>query len=395
MKKFLYLCGMMLLCTDIMAQIDLNDQNWQRVFHDEFTTPGRTWSSYSFLSSDRKWRAYPGNGVTHGNNHMVYQFTNCVFDVSNSQMKLVAEKDNTGRIPNNDYYLPSWMWVSNGGPGYPPSNGLLYFSGDIDARKDSVIGNDMGFRYGYFEIRCKLPVHKGAFPAFWLHAASCETGNSFYESLDIFEYGWHITRPDLYPGSPYTGFKRRFTCGIHFNDSTCVDSTSLFGKVYPIIPDGSSDLDNYHIFSCEWMPDHVIWYFDGVEMNRYDNPAHIPHRNLVLKTSYGIDNYYKYNQQQEGIWQGPGEMLIDYIRVYQLNWDCTTDEVITCQADLNGFDYAVKKSISITSTLGEPVVSSSDKKTFRVTDSFVVTGPFTVNNGAEFTVIKQLCPPDE
>lgn len=68
---------------------------------------------------------------------------------------------------------------------------------------------------------------------------------------------------------------------------------------------------------------------------------------------------------------------------------------IMAQIDLNGFDYEVKKSISITSTLGEPVVSSSDKKTFRVTDSFVVTGPFTVNNGAEFAVIKQLCPPDE
>ncbi len=68
---------------------------------------------------------------------------------------------------------------------------------------------------------------------------------------------------------------------------------------------------------------------------------------------------------------------------------------IMAQIDLNGFEYEVKKSISITSTLGEPVVSSSDKKTFRVTDSFVVTGPFTVNNGAEFTVIKQLCPPDE
>ena len=92
------------------------------------------------------------------------------------------------------------------------------------------------------------------------------------------------------------------------------------------------------------------------------------------------------------MWEGPGTMTIDYINVYQLNWDCDTDETITCQSDLDNFNYAVKKTISVTSTLNEPVVSRADKVTFRVTDSFEATGPFEVLQGGEFAVILQECP---
>ncbi|MBR4155708.1 MAG: hypothetical protein IKU01_03265 [Bacteroidales bacterium] len=38
-----------------------------------------------------------------------------------------------------------------------------------------------------FGIRCKLLVHQGAFPAFWLWDS--KTGE-YYEEIDIFEYTW-------------------------------------------------------------------------------------------------------------------------------------------------------------------------------------------------------------
>ena len=64
----------------------------------------------------------------------------------------------------------------------------------------------------------------------------------------------------------------------------------------------------------------------------------------------------------------------------------------TCQLDLDNFLYKVKKSISITSTVDEPIVSSTDKVTFRMTNSFDITGPFEVQQGGEFTVVQQDCP---
>jgi len=124
-------------------------------------------------------------------------------------------------------------------------------------------------------------------------------------------------------------------------------------------------------------------------MNEYYNMDSIPHRPLRLKTDYAIDGYFKHGN---AIWLGPSEMVIDYIKVYQLEWDCNTDETITSQSDLDSFDFAVKKSVSITSIVEEPIVGSNDKTTFRVADSFEITGPFEVEQGAEFTVIMQSCP---
>ena len=62
------------------------------------------------------------------------------------------------------------------------------------------------------------------------------------------------------------------------------------------------------------------------------------------------------------------------------------------QIDLNDKNWAVKKTISISSTIDDIKINDTDKVTFRVTDSFEITGPFQVNNGAEFAVIVQNCP---
>lgn len=396
MKKFIYLCSMMLLSMNMLAQIDLDDKNWKCSLYEDFSIAGRTWNPYSFKSSDRLWRAYPGSGVTHGSEKQVYQFTQCRFNDIDETMELVAEYDALGRIHDTNYYLPSWMWISNNGPGYPSSNGLYYFSGEIDYVNRQPRTPEKGiFQYGYFEIRCKLPTHQGAFPAFWLQAADHDSNDDkFYEEIDIFEYSWWITDP-IGPNhnTPGLGSNRCYTSGIYHNltgQSPDMDNES-FARIYYNLPSSSSDLDDWHVYSCEWMPDHVYWFFDGLLVNSYTRQQHIPCHPLILKTNYAIDGYYNHGNT---IWEGPGTMTIDYINVYQLKWDCNTDETIACQSDLDDFDYAVKKTVSITSAVNEPIVSSSDKVTFRVTDSFEITGSFEVQQEGEFTVIQQTCPDD-
>ena len=73
-------------------------------------------------------------------------------------------------------------------------------------------------------------------------------------------------------------------------------------------------MDEYHTFGCEWMPDHVIWYFDGQVVNEFYDKDNIPHRPMNLNVNYAIDNYYRHGGTK---WIGPDEMVIDYIKVYQ------------------------------------------------------------------------------
>jgi beta-glucanase (GH16 family) len=156
----------------------------------------------------------------------------------------------------------------------------------------------------------------------------------------------------------------------------------------------SDSLNHWHTFACEWLPEHVIWYCDGQVINEFHDATHIPHHALVLKANYSIDDYalLNYTRGNPPEWEGTDAMIIDYVKVFQLQWDCDQDEIITSQMALASFNYGVKKSISITPD-GELVkVNGTDKVTFRVTNSFDVTGPFQVDSGGEMTVIVQSCP---
>ena len=391
MKKFLYLCSMMLLSLNMMAQIDLNDRNWDRVFHDEFTKPDRRWENWS-SRPDKKWRAYPGWGITSNDGHQVFQYSNCLFCPDEGTMKIVAKYDDKDSIPNNHYELPGNMHGV-----YPPSDNLFYFSGEIDARRDSILSDTMGIRFGYFEIHCKIPINPGAHPAFWLQAADTASSDSYYEEIDIFEYSWSMGDPNatwLVPVNPnptYTGDPRVYSTAICHNlhGLGVYHETDNYSVEYVRLPNGQEDISGWHTYSCEWMPDHVYWYLDGNLVNSYYNKTRIPRHSLILKTTYAIDGNYNHDNV---VWMGSDTLTIDYIRVYQLGWDCDTDEVIECQNDLTGFDYKVKKSVAITSSIEEVEVGNDDKITFRVADSFEITGPFQANSGCEFTVIRQDCP---
>ena len=53
-----------------------------------------------------------------------------------------------------------------------------YTSGYVDLKKD--------YKYGFFEIRCKQPLGKGLWPAYWFSSAS-STKDGWPPEIDIFE----------------------------------------------------------------------------------------------------------------------------------------------------------------------------------------------------------------
>lgn len=389
MKKFVYLCGMMLLSLNIMAQIDLNDKNWDigHAFLEEFDT-NRSWDENSWISlPDSIWKAYYGN-VIHGIEAQIYQYDHCLFDTTNSMMRIISEYDAYDSIPLYHYQLPSGLMHPNA---YNSHDTLFYFSGELRAW-------NRRFKYGYFEIRCRLPQHKGTFPAFWLQKSSTNSHDPYYEEIDIFEHTRNLLHHSPYwPGynpPPTNDSARVFTTGIYHNlTGESIDFfTESFARNFPLVLPPSNDLSNWHTYSCEWMPGHVFWFFDGDLVNSYYDREHIPCHELTLIVNYAIDRYAIQHGTDIPLWFGSDEMVIDYIHVYQLLWDCNSNETITSQTDLDDFNYAVKKSVSITSTAGQPIVYNGDKVTFRVADAFEITGPFEVDSGAEFTVIIQDCP---
>lgn len=390
----------------MMAQIDQYDLNWIPIVQDSFNTPNRQFDS-TFREPLGKWIAFSPrlcpSGVTKFERHSIYQWNHCVFDPVNSVLRINSEyiRDTPIRCDEQPRYydIPPYsfgrsFWCD------ADRDYLYYYSGMIESLPivdTSYIGIRPPlfgqFRYGYFEIRCQIPVHRGSKSAFWLWDAQ---KNDYYEEIDVFEFSWGF-EDSLVSGyhNPHphgAGHPCCFTSGLYFNkESGSLDPGSSQAREFLMIGDS---LSHWHTFSCEWMPDHVYWYCDGEMVDRYENPDSIPSHPMTLKTCYKINRYAMRGNNLDGApeWKEGGTMVIDYINVYQLKWDCNKDELITCQNDLMGFDYKVKKSIAITSTSGSVSIGNTDKVTFRTTDSFEITGPFQVDSGGELTVIMQSCP---
>lgn len=386
MKKFIYLCSAMLLCMNMMAQIDPYDKNWGTgpVFSDFFDVPNRYFNNM-FQENLGKWISYSKgawpSGVTKPTTNQVYRWNNCQFDDINNHLILHCEYEHNSPIQCGNYDIaPLQGWYCDSS-----HQSLYYYSGIVETQTPM-------FRYGYFEIRCKLPIHKGSFPAFWLwdEKNASQSNDPHYEEIDIFEFSWNIGESPNWIGNPnphglpdpYT-----FTTGIYFNDHGT--EYVSYARNFPSLPYWGSDLSNWHIFACEWMPGYVKWYCDGTLVNEYSISENIPHRYLTLKTNYAIDGKYKYNHT---MWMDNDDMIVDYIIVYQLLWDCDSEETIYNQLDLDNFGYAVKKAISITPSSTNIEVNANDKMTFRVSDGFEITKLFQIDTGAEFTIIRQDCP---
>lgn len=409
MKKFIYLCGMMLLCLNMMAQIDPYDKNWDTIVYDDFDLPNREFDS-TFQEPLGDWISFVPclkSGVTKGNYHQIYQWNYCDIDAAHSELRLnsLFIRD-TPILCNEQPYYYKLPPATYNNISYHCNNDcpyLYYYSGMIESPPQDISEKTNNlppphFRYGYFEIRCKLPIHEGAFPAFWLWDADSKSNpdDKYYEEIDIFEFSWsfedsinnHHHNPHPHgQGNPYC-----FTSGIYYNETStdCGWQTSQ-ARVFPMINDS---LSHWHTYACEWLPEHVIWFCDGNIVNEYHNPDSIPHHHLALKANYAIDRYAMDGHSSENSphWRGSDSMIIDYINVYQLKWDCDTDETIIQHSDLEHFDYGVKKSINITSSIEPVSIGNTDKVTFRATHSFQITGPFQVDNGGEMTVIMQSCP---
>ncbi len=157
-------------------------------------------------------------------------------------------------------------------------------------------GNGFALRYGYFEVRAKLPSSPGVWPAFWLDSFVPSPSPDPSIEIDVFEhYG-------KFPGA--------------FN--TTVTTWPKGGGKPPsnmyikLVPDGTLS-QAFHTYGAEVTPAWTIFYFDGLEYWRVATPSEHKHPLMIL-VDLGLGGGWPIDQTAN-----PSYLEISDIRAYAPN----------------------------------------------------------------------------
>ncbi|MDH3658925.1 MAG: glycoside hydrolase family 16 protein [Alphaproteobacteria bacterium] len=145
------------------------------------------------------------------------------------------------------------------------------------------------FRYGYVEVRAKVPAGQGLWPAIWL----LPTDHDIRPEIDVMEILGH--RPDRIE------MNYHYTSGSAQNEGLNWDG-----------PDFSAD---WHRFAVEWRPDAIIWYVDDKERWRFTKRALIADEPMYLLLNLAVGGDWPGPPDNETVF--PALFEIDYVRILQ------------------------------------------------------------------------------
>ena len=188
--------------------------------------------------------------------------------------------------------------------------GLDYTS----ARMRSLAKGDWTF--GRMEMRAKMPIGQGFWPAFWMLPSDTSIYGPWAASgeIDIVEYIG--SEPDVIFGT------------LHYGASF---PGNVFSSTEYLLPSGTFN-DDFHVFAMEWEFGEIRWYIDGVLFAT---------RNDWFSTGgpfpapFDVDFHLLLNMAVGGNLPGPPdgtsvfpqEYVIDYVRVYEVPNDPPVVEI--------------------------------------------------------------------
>ena len=144
-----------------------------------------------------------------------------------------------------------------------------------------------GFSYGLFEVRARQPSSSTSAPAFWLFGGVPDELDVFESSAEAFSNNFHLA-----PGGYWRPSR------LEDQDCQCL--------YYNTDPTGNLH-EQFHTYGVSWLPDGVIFYYDGVPIRHETRlaPAGCAMSVIVNMTALAWAT------------QATDTLAIDYIRIYR------------------------------------------------------------------------------
>lgn len=217
-----------LLANVARAQGSLRYDNWRLEQADEFNTPGDSAGVAAHWAFAYPWGRSLGGEAEY--------YTGSEVNVRGGELLLTAHRLATPR-----------PYPGQGNRPLRYTSGMLYGRHPTtDPLRPPPCPSGNGLSYGLFEIRCRQPRVRESWPAFWLYGSPDE--------VDIFE-----------------GDGQGFSDNVHLHDNDYwrPGPVEQIGCQCFFYWPGARPLSAaYHRYTLEWLPDRLVYYFDGVPIRR-------------------------------------------------------------------------------------------------------------------------------
>ena len=161
-------------------------------------------------------------------------------------------------------------------------NGRRYFdqnSGEVQfaTSKSLETQKTMNFKYGYLEMKAKVPQKLGGFPAFWLLGSPglvSRENTKYYTEIDIFEnVGGNTIETNIHKWytASIPNLSTVFTTELFWKDDpTWVGENSQVNKITMDFEKFATLQYEYHTYSMEWTPEVIRTYMDDTLLTSMD-----------------------------------------------------------------------------------------------------------------------------
>ncbi|MEG1508314.1 MAG: glycoside hydrolase family 16 protein [Akkermansia sp.] len=180
-----------------------------------------------------------------------------------------------------------------------------------------ITHNLASWKYGKVEIKAKLPVNQGAWPAFWMMGTDRSVvSHPRCGEIDIME---HVTSS---VGTVYGTAHRPKVAQDHPNPSQKLKKSISKG-----FSTKAEDLTQWHTYGIEWDKGSLTWFFDGKPYGKWllkEADGCVPESMGDGGNCFRKPYYLLINLAIGGAWGGPPDpkgfpqkMLVDYVRIYE------------------------------------------------------------------------------
>lgn len=219
------------------------------------------------------------------------------------------------------------------------------------------LNSKFAFTYGRVDVRAKMPIDKGTWPAIWLLGKN------------IIETGGYFTAQYGTTHWPACGEIDMVECGIYGANSSnyfgsAIHTTSSSGST---VNHGGKQVNNlgtdYHLYSMNWSPNQIMFLLDNVPYYTYN-----PTVKNASTWPFNSPQYILLNIAMGGVAGSvpstftQAKMEIDYIRIYQKEDSIPKDTTKkdTLKKDIQPPHNFTAKLGNISSTALELLVNAED-----------------------------------